>query len=179
MTTMPLLLARCMSLNRYKNQKMKTHKYHCQLTWTGDRGEGTKSYKAYDRSHKIEIKGKSTIKGSSDPSFLGDPTKHNPEELLVASLSSCHMLWYLHLCSTNGIRVRSYSDTPVGSMLEEADGAGRFSEVVLRPIVQIDEADNLDKAALLHKEAHKKCFIANSVNFRVRCEHTIGIFAII
>ena len=145
----------------------KLHHYEIGLKWTGNDGEGTRTYKGYRRDLVVFAGAKPEIPGSSDPAFRGDPQRYNPEELFVASLSSCHMLWYLHLCAINGIVVVGYEDTPHGTMEEDADGSGRFVDVELRPAVTIAEG-NKAKAEELHHEAHAKCFIANSVNFPVR-----------
>ncbi|MEV7010347.1 OsmC family protein [Streptosporangium sp. NPDC051022] len=151
----------------------KTHLYEVTVTWTGDRGTGTSGYRAYERAHDVEADGKPPIPGSSDPAFRGDPARWNPEELLVASLSQCHMLWYLHLCATEGIVVTGYTDHPRGSMIEGPDGGGRFEEVVLRPRVTLARADQADLATEVHERAHRMCFIAASVNFPVRHEPVI------
>lgn len=149
----------------------KTHQYHTQLVWTGNTGEGTRAYASYERSHIISVENKPAIAGSSDPHFRGDSSKYNPEELLVASLSSCHMLWFLHLCSAQGIVVTAYEDAAVGVMQEDADGGGRFTEVILHPRVWVRGDDHVaPKVNALHAEAHKKCFIASSCNFPVRHE---------
>lgn len=146
----------------------KEHHYSTQLNWTGNRGEGTSNYKAYDRDHVITAGGKPEIPGSSDPSFRGNPDRYNPEELFVSSLSACHMLWYLHCCAVNGVVVVDYHDYAEGTMVEDADGNGRFSVVTLRPVVTVSEASMTEKAQALHDEAHKFCFIANSCNFPVK-----------
>lgn len=151
------------------------HAYSLTITWKGDRGSGTSAYRAYDRRHEIAALRKPPIPASSDPAFLGDPTRYNPEELLVASLSSCHMLWYLHLCSINGIVVTAYEDCAEGVMVEQPDGRGRFSEVVLAPEVTIAPGSDVNRAHALHAEANAKCFIANSVNFTVRHEPVIRV----
>lgn len=144
------------------------HSYNPTVRWTGNRGTGTSGNRDFSRDHVIEASGKPTLTGSSDPAFLGDPGRWNPEELLVASLSSCHMLWYLHLCSDAGVIVTSYADSPVGVMSDsEADG-GRFLGVTLNPEVIIQEGSDVSQAEALHAEAHRKCFIANSINFPVR-----------
>lgn len=153
----------------------KVHEYQVKVTWTGNLGRGTQSYRAYSRDHIIEAKGKPIIPASSDPSFRGDPTRYNPEEQLVASLSACHMLWYLHLCSEAGITVVSYSDPAHGVMEETADGGGRFAEVVLRPTIQILEQNKVEQAEALHTKANQLCFIANSMNFPVKHEATIMV----
>lgn len=151
---------------------MRTHTYRTSLHWTAGDGEGTKNYRAYSREHTIAIEGKEPIRASSDPAFRGDANYHNPEELLVASLSSCHMLWYLHLCATNGITVVDYCDRATGTMEEEADGGGRFTRVLLHPTVKISSGDPT-RALELHHEAHRLCFIARSVNFPVDAEPEI------
>ncbi|MBE9075972.1 OsmC family protein [Romeria aff. gracilis LEGE 07310] len=151
----------------------KAHRYSVQVVWTGNTGQGTASYRDYARSHEIRIEGKPVITGSADPAFRGDKTKHNPEELLVASLSSCHMLWYLHLCAEASVIVVDYQDQAVGTMVEVDSGSGRFSEVILRPAVTVSSGSEQIKAERLHEQAHHLCFIANSVNFPVRCEPTM------
>lgn len=145
----------------------KQHHYTTFVNWTGNRGEGTSGYRNYDRNHTIGAGNKTIIPASSDPAFLGDPSRYNPEELLLASLSSCHMLWYLHLCSDNGVIVTAYSDHATGTMEENASG-GKFTEVTLHPVVKVTEATMMDMAKQLHEEANKKCFIANSCNFPVK-----------
>jgi organic hydroperoxide reductase OsmC/OhrA len=110
------------------------------------------------------------VPGSSDPSFRGDPARYTPEELLVMSISSCHMLWYLHLCAVAKIVVTAYEDNPVGTMVESADGSGRFIEVVVKPTVTLAAGSDAEKAEALHEQAHHFCFIANSVNFPIRTE---------
>ena len=145
-----------------------THHYKATATWVGNRGTGTSDYKGYDRNHDISIEGKQILHCSSDPSFRGDRTRQNPEELLLASLSSCHMLWYLHLCAVNGVVVTAYTDEASGTMQENSDGSGFFTEVILKPKVTVKSNDMILKANSLHHEANKMCFIANSVNFPVR-----------
>lgn len=151
---------------------MKHHNYAVQMQWIGNTGEGTKSYASYRRDYRIQSAGKPAIEGSSDPAFLGDKSRYNPEELLVASLSSCHMLWYLHLCATNRLVVLSYDDNAQGVMEEGRDGSGKFVSVELRPKVTIASGGDLKMAAALHEQAHAKCFIANSVNFLVEISPT-------
>lgn len=145
------------------------------MRWTGNLGSGTSGYTDYSRNHRYQAPGKPEIPGSSDPSFRGDPSRYNPEELLVASLSSCHMLWYLHLCAVNGIVVTHYEDDAHGVMQETADGGGRFTEVTLRPAVTITSGDKKELALALHLEANKLCFIANSCNFPVHHQPIITV----
>jgi len=144
------------------------HNYSLTVKWTGNKGTGTSNYKAYDRSHAIIVGNKPDILGSSEPAFLGDKTKHNPEDLLVASLSSCHMLWYLHLCAEAKVIVIDYIDNATGIMQETTNGGGHFTEVTLNPIVTVTEISMIETANELHKKANELCFIANSVNFPVR-----------
>ena len=146
---------------------MKQHSYEVQLVWTGNDGAGTRTYKGYRRDHTILCEGKPEILGSSDPNFRGDRTRYSPEELLVASLSSCHMLWYLHLCSMNHLTVVNYRDEALGVMRENADGSGEFVRVTLKPTVTVTAGDDRAKALSLHHEAHRLCFIARSMNFEV------------
>lgn len=146
---------------------MKQHQYQLKIEWTGNQGKGTLDYRAYDRSHTIQSGQKEMILCSSDPAFMGDNTKYNPEELLVASLSACHMLWYLHLCADADIVVTDYTDDASGTMEEDTDGGGHFTEVVLYPRVTITEASRIDQANDLHKKAREMCFIASSVKFPV------------
>lgn len=152
---------------------MKTHHYSLQLEWTGNLGTGTQSYRTYSRNHEITVEGKQVIAGSSDPSFRGDPGRYNPEELFLASLSSCHMLWFLHLCAVNKIIVTTYEDHPKGVMQETADGSGHFSDVCLYPRVSTENVVEEHQLNELHEKAHEMCFIANSVNFPVRCEASL------
>lgn len=153
----------------------KQHSYKATIKWTGNKGAGTDSYSSYERSHEIIIENKMDILGSSDPAFRGDKTKHNPEELLLSSLSSCHMLWYLHLCAEEGIVVTDYIDTATGTMVETSNGGGKFTEVILNPNVTVTEEQMITKATALHKKANELCFIANSVNFQVRHHPTTNI----
>ena len=151
----------------------KQHKYETTVRWTGNLGTGTTDYKGYGRNHEIGAPGKPLIPGSSDPAFRGDAARYNPEDLLVASLSSCHMLWYLHLCAVNKVVVLDYEDNAQGTMEETADGGGRFLEVTLHPRITIATGSDLVTAKRLHHDAHEKCFIANSVNFPIGCEPVI------
>ena len=146
---------------------MREHHYKVNITWTGNRGKGTESYTSYDRNHTIVAGQKPVIPGSSDPAFRGDNTRYNPEELLVASLSSCHMLWFLHLCSVAGVVVQEYVDDAAGTMEETADGGGRFTEVTLFPVITVASEEMVEKADALHEKANELCFIASSVNFPV------------
>ena len=153
---------------------MREHLYQTSLLWTGNKGQGTTSYRSYDRAYEIEVENKPVIKGSSDPAFRGDRTKYNPEELLVASLSSCHLLWYLHLCADAGVVVVDYNDKARGKMNETETGSGKFTEVILHPEVVITAKSSLEQAKKLHSKVHEFCFVANSVNFPVLCQPTIA-----
>jgi organic hydroperoxide reductase OsmC/OhrA len=151
----------------------RTHRYDLTMTWTGNRGSGTSGYRDYGRDHLISADGRPDIEGSSDPAFRGDKTRWNPELELLAALSQCHMLSYLHVCATAGVVVTAYADAPYGAMAETTDGGGHFTEVVLRPRVTVAEPAMADAARKLHAEASEKCFIASSVNFPVRHEPTV------
>lgn len=154
----------------------RTHRYDLTMTWTGNRGTGTSGYRDYDRDHDVSADGRPEIAGSSDPAFRGDKTRWNPELELVAALSQCHMLSYLHVCTTAGVVVTAYADAPYGLMAETVDGGGHFTEVVLRPRVTVAEPGMAEAAAKLHAEASEKCFIAGSVNFPVRHEPAVTGF---
>jgi organic hydroperoxide reductase OsmC/OhrA len=143
------------------------HNFKLTIKWTGNKGTGTSRYDAYERSHSILAVGKPELLASSDPAFKGDGTKYNPEDMLIASLSSCHMLWYLHLCADAGVIVEDYTDNATGTLLVLPKGGGHFSEVTLNPVVTVTEKSMIDRANELHKQANEKCFIANSVNFKV------------
>ena len=151
----------------------REHRYSLRLDWEGNRGSGTSNYTAYGREHKFSAPGKTPIAGSADPMFRGDPARWNPEELLVASLASCHQLWYLHLAADAGIVVIAYHDQPAGTMVEDAARGGWFTRVVLKPVVTIRDGDDVALATSLHQRAHHMCFIANSVDFDVLVEPTI------
>ena len=152
----------------------KSHSYRTVVTWTGNDGVGTLDYRSYRRDYLVRAETKPDLLGSADPVFQGDARRYNPEELLVAALSSCHMLSYLHLCAVRGIIVEDYKDEAEGVMAESDDGSGRFTSVVLHPVVRISGgAPNV--ARELHDDAHRMCFIANSVNFPVRHEATTTV----
>ena len=148
------------------------HHYHVDVEWTGNLGAGTQSYRGYERSHDIRIAGKPTLAGSADATFRGDASRHNPEDLLVAALSACHMMAYLHVATVAGVVVTAYADAAEGTMSLEGIG-GRFVEVVLHPQVTISADSDAAKAEALHVDAHDACFIANSMNFPVRCQPRI------
>ncbi len=151
-----------------------THSFSATVTWTGNRGQGTSRYRAYGREHEVAIDGKPTILGSSDPSFLGDAAKWNPEDMLISSISTCHMLWFLHLASDAGWVVETYEDRVEAVMQMNPNGSGQFSSATLHPAVTISAGD---PALLndLHHKAHGMCFIARSLNFEIGCEASVTI----
>jgi len=151
----------------------REHSYSVSVRWTGNTGAGTSGFRNYKRDHEISAPGKPPIPASSDPAFRGDKARYNPEELLVASLSACHMLWYLHLCADVGIVVTEYHDDASGAMAETKDGGGHFTQVTLRPVVKVAGQVDPELARRLHEQAHHLCFIANSVNFPVLCEPSL------
>ena len=146
---------------------MSTHNYSLKTTWTGNTREGTSAYRSYERSHTIEIEGKPDLYGSSDPTFRGDKSRHNPEDLLLAALSSCHMMSFLHVCVMENIVVTAYDDNATAEMQVNADGSGHFTSATLNPIVTVATAEMAANLEELHSRANKLCFIANSVNFPV------------
>ncbi len=143
------------------------HRYTATVTWTGNLGQGTRAYKGYARHYDITCPGKPTIRGSADPAYLGDSERHNPEDLLVAALSACHMLWYLHLCAVHKVAVTAYRDVADGVMRANPDGSAEFAKVTLRPQVTIAADSCAETAMRLHERANAMCFIARSVNFPV------------
>ncbi len=149
-----------------------THHYELVVEWLGDRGTGTSGYRDYDRTHEVRAAGKPVIAGSSDPAFRGDPDRWSPEELLVAALSQCHLLWYLHLAADGDVVVTRYTDTPVGTMIEDGSG-GRFSGVTLRPAVTVADPAMCERALELHEAAAARCYIARSVSFPVDHRPTV------
>lgn len=151
------------------------HDYELNLHWTGNLGLGTISYDEYGRDFIISGGSKPELFGSSDPAFRGDTSKYNPEELLLAALSSCHMLWVLHLCADSGIIVVEYKDKPKGVMIIDQNNAGAFKEVILCPELVIKNSDRIDDISKIHAKAAKLCFIANSVNFPVIHRHCVRI----
>ena len=155
---------------------MSLHTYETVVTWTGNQGTGTSGYRAYGRDHDVSAPPAATILGSSDPAFRGDPSRWNPEQMLVASLSQCHMLWYLHLCSDAGVVVTEYVDHAEGTM---SAATGAFAGVILRPRVTVAAPDMAAAAIALHDDAHRACFIANSVNFPVKHEPEVNAVTIL
>ncbi|MGW2597684.1 OsmC family protein [Streptomyces klenkii] len=154
----------------------ETHTYDVAVEWTGNLGSGTDSYRSFSRDHEVLAAGKAPIAASSDPAFRGDPARWNPEELLVASVAQCHMLWYLHLCAVGGVTVIDYEDRAHGVMtMDESGGGGRITEVTLRPEVTVAQAAMVEKARALHGEVQSVCFIARSVNFPIRHEPRIHV----
>ncbi len=154
----------------------REHHYEIKLSWTGAAQGPIENYQDYSREYRFEAPGKPALAASADPAFRGNAALYNPEDLLVASLSGCHMLTYLATCALQGIAVVAYEDQASGTMIQEGNG-GRFTEVVLRPRVTVAAGSDLDKACALHEKAHADCFVANSVNFPVRNEPEIVVAA--
>lgn len=147
----------------------KEHNYKLTTVWTGNTGSGTKNVRSYDRSHTVAIQGKPELFLTTDNPAVGDKSKLNPEDLLVTAISSCHMLSYLYVCAMEGIVITSYTDHATGIMIEQANGSGSFKEVTLNPIFCVADENMIEKAIELHHKAHEICYIANSVNFDVKC----------
>ena len=153
------------------------HSFTVSVEWRGNLGTGTSSYKAFSRDHVVRIDGmhgKHEIEGSAARPFHGDAERWNPEEQLIAALAQCHMLSYLHVATQAGVVVESYTDSAIGSLHVETDGSGALVEVALHPVVTISAGDAAT-AQSLHDEAHRLCFIANSVNFPVRHEPQVRV----
>ncbi|UXM90077.1 OsmC family protein [Paenarthrobacter sp. JL.01a] len=149
---------------------LNEHHYALTVRWTGNLGEGTASYRGYSRDHDVEINGLPTLKGSSDPTFHGDRTRYNPEQLLLAALSQCHMLSFLHIAVKHGVVVTGYEDHAEGLMKLNRDGSGQFESVTLKPNVTLADPSHTSLMPQLHHEANQVCFIARSVNFPVHHE---------
>lgn len=140
----------------------KRHTYKTQLIWDGNLGEGTSTYQGYGRQHRILVDGKPELRASADPMFRGDAATHNPEDLLLAAVSSCHMLSYLALCARASINVLDYHDEATGDLVFDGRGGGKFEEITLHPVVTVANPDDRGRALALHEKAHELCFIANS-----------------
>lgn len=151
----------------------KNHLFFSSIVWTGNLGSGTDTYTTYSRSHTVSSVSKESIHCSSDPMFRGDASKYNPEELFLSSISSCHMLWYLHLCADAKIVVVEYKDDCEGILKLDEHSLGKFEHITLRPTIIISEVAKIEKAKELHQLAHKFCFIAQSLNVHVSIEPTI------
>jgi organic hydroperoxide reductase OsmC/OhrA len=151
------------------------HTYKLTAVWTGNKGEATKNVRTYDRSHTVSIQGKPELFLTTDNAAVGDKSKLNPEDLLVSALSSCHLLSYLYLCAMEGIVITSYTDNAIGIMIEEASGTGSFKEVTLNPIFSVTDESMVERATELHHKAHEICYIANSVNFEVKCNPSCNV----
>ncbi|MDF1668735.1 MAG: OsmC family protein [Roseovarius sp.] len=151
---------------------MAEHEYTSRVTWTGNRGQGTQTYGGYDRTWQVQTPGKPVIECSNDPLLGGDPTLHNPEDLLISALSSCHMLWYLHLASEAGIVVQGYHDNPLAVGESQPNGAGRFLRAILRPAITVSKGPDHALAEAVHRKIPKFCYIARSVNFPVEYQAT-------
>jgi organic hydroperoxide reductase OsmC/OhrA len=146
----------------------RRHCYQVTNVWTGNLGTGTSAYRAYGRNHELSGDRKAApIAGSSDPLFRGDPSRYNPEELLVGALSACHMLWVLHLCADAGIVITAYTDEALGEMNEHEDGSAEFTRVLLRPRMTLADPARAAEAIALHHHAHQVCALARSMNFPV------------
>jgi organic hydroperoxide reductase OsmC/OhrA len=152
----------------------QVHRYQITTVWQGNKGKGTSHVKAYDRRHSVSIEGKPSLELTTDNPLVGDKTKLNPEDLFVSAISSCHMLSYLYVCAMEGIVITEYSDEATGIMIEKEEGGGSFKEVILNPLCKVAHASMIERAYELHHKAHDICYIANSVNFEVKCMPTIS-----
>jgi organic hydroperoxide reductase OsmC/OhrA len=151
------------------------HNYKITTEWTGNKGDGNKNVRTYDRSHTVSIQGKPELFLTTDNPAVGDKSKLNPEDLLVSAISSCHMLSYLYVCAMEGIVITSYTDQATGIMIENASGGESFNVVTLNPVFYVADESMIEKAIELHHKAHEICYIANSVNFKVKCNPTCKV----
>ncbi|MBP6237112.1 MAG: OsmC family protein [Saprospiraceae bacterium] len=151
------------------------HNYKITTEWTGNKGDGNKNVRTYDRSHTVSIQGKPELFLTTDNPAVGDKSKLNPEDLLVSAISSCHMLSYLYVCAMEGIVITSYTDQATGIMIENASGGESFNVVTLNPVFYVADESMIEKAIELHHKAHEICYIANSVNFEVKCNPTCKV----
>jgi organic hydroperoxide reductase OsmC/OhrA len=154
---------------------LREHNYKLTAVWTGNKGDGTKNIRTYDRSHTVSVEGKPELFLTTDNPVVGDKSKLNPEDLLVTAISSCHMLSYLYVCAMEGIVITSYTDNTTGIMIENTSGGGNFKEVTLNPIFYVADESMVEKAIELHHKAHEICYIANSVNFEVKFNPTCKV----
>lgn len=143
------------------------HIFKVALSWFSTEKVASPKSKVYSKSHHISIEGKSDLAISAAKAFKGDPSLYNPEDLLLSSLVSCHMMSYLYLCDQNNIEVISYTDHAEAILEVNSDASGRFVEVILKPAVVILNPEQIALALDLHKKANQLCFIANSCNFPV------------
>lgn len=162
-------------MSGWYDPRMSSEHFEITTVWTGNAGAGTSSYTAYGRSHEFRGEGKPVIPGSSAPQYRGDAGRYNPEELLIASASACHMLWYLHLCAASGVVVESYTDRASGELTLHPAGSGEFASITLRPTVTLRAGSDADLASGLHAEANAMCFIARTLRCEVLHEPTIVV----
>ena len=153
---------------------VNTHHYAAALAWTGNLGQGTAQYDDYGRDFSVRVEGKPELLGSADPGVRGDASRHNPEDLLLVAISSCHMLSYLALCARHRISVLAYTDDATATMALAPDGSGRFTAATLHPRVVVEDAAQVERAKALHERAHALCFIANSCNFPIAHEAIVS-----
>lgn len=141
------------------------------MSWDGASRHGLEFRDRTKRRHTISHPEKPDIDGSAAPAFHGETTRWNPEELLLAALSQCHMLTFFYLAHEEGLEVVDYEDTPEATLRTHADGSGEMTEAILKPRVTVRGGweGSLDD---MHHRAHELCFIARSVNFPVTHEAT-------
>jgi organic hydroperoxide reductase OsmC/OhrA len=153
----------------------REHAYAAHLVWEGNTGEGTATYAGYGRGYRVSVDGKPALEGSAAAAFRGDPARHDPEDLLLAAVSSCQMLSYLALCARGGVRVVAYEDRAEGMLVLEPDGGGQFATIVLHPVVTVADAEQVDDALRLHERAHALCFIARSCSVPIHHQPEIRV----
>ena len=150
------------------------HHHTAQLQWQRQEGEAFTD-QCYSRRHTLRFDGGAVLHGSSSPQVVplphSDASAVDPEELFVASLSSCHMLWFLSIAAGRGHVVDAYEDDALGVMARDAQRRAAMTVVTLRPRVRFaGTPPDAEALAAMHHEAHEQCFIANSVKTEVRVE---------
>src|SRR5690625_6535368 len=131
--------------------------YSVIVDWHGAGDRGTESYTSYGRDHVVRIEGKPPLPGSSDLAFRGDADRYSPEDLFVAALAQCHMLWFLHKAAMAGVAVTGYTDRATGTMRVAVAGAGQVTEVVLHPKGEAAEPGAEAGGADPHQQATDHC----------------------
>ena len=146
---------------------MSNHYFKASLQWNLKSEADFKSKKIYTKNHTISFEGKESISVSAAKVFKGDPTLVNPEDLLLSSVTSCHMMSYLYVCQQNNIEILSYQDHSEAILEVNSDGSGKITKIILNPTIKIKDESKIDLAISLHKKANQLCFIANSCNFPI------------
>lgn len=146
------------------------HTFEAHLSWTKPDEASSNRKRIYGKTHLMQINGKQDLTISAAKAFKGDPALHNPEDQLLSSIMSCHMMSFLYVCSQHNMEVFSYKDKATAILETYEDGSGKIVSVSLFPQVIIADHNQIELANALHVKANKLCFIANSCNFPVQHE---------